>query len=287
MQHINWDNLRFVLMVANKGSIAAAARELRVNRSTVLRRIDAFQKSLDCKIFERSEKGYTLTVEAEKMIGAAREVESTLYNMQREIAGRELRLDGNLSVATTGSLMLTIMGPILAGFHRIHPQILIDVIVTGDVLDLNRRDADVAIRPTDAPQAPLLGYRLCNLEFGVYASPNYLSRNSVGHWRDHRWIGLDSNFHSTPPGRWFEVNVPDRQVCVRADSFVTAIVAAENDLGATLLPCLAGDDSAKLQRIDAPVKALTVGLWALTHPDLMRAARVHAFIEYLRAHFAS
>ena len=75
MQHINWDNLRYVLMVANKGSIAAAARELGVNRTTVLRRIGVFQDNLKCRIFERGDLGYVLTAEAEKMINAAREVE--------------------------------------------------------------------------------------------------------------------------------------------------------------------------------------------------------------------
>jgi DNA-binding transcriptional LysR family regulator len=51
MQHINWDNLRYVLMVANKGSIAAAARELEVNRTTVLRRINLFQENLQLSYF--------------------------------------------------------------------------------------------------------------------------------------------------------------------------------------------------------------------------------------------
>ena len=57
MQHINWDNLRYVLMVANRGSIAAAARELKVNRTTVLRRINQFQENLNCRIFDRGSKG--------------------------------------------------------------------------------------------------------------------------------------------------------------------------------------------------------------------------------------
>ena len=89
MQQVNWDNLRYVLMVAEKGSIAAAARELGVNRTTVLRRINIFQDNLSCRIFERGERGYILTPEAEKMIDAAREVESTIFNMQRQIAGRD------------------------------------------------------------------------------------------------------------------------------------------------------------------------------------------------------
>jgi DNA-binding transcriptional LysR family regulator len=99
MQHINWDNLRYVLMVANKGSIAAAARELEVNRTTVLRRINKFQENLNCRIFDRGDTGYVLTPEAEKMIKAAREVENTLFDMQRQIAGHELKLEGELRVS--------------------------------------------------------------------------------------------------------------------------------------------------------------------------------------------
>ena len=146
MQHINWDNLRYVLMVAEKGSISAAARELGVNRSTVLRRIDAFQDSLQCRIFERSASGYSLTLEAEEMIRAARQVESTLYAMQRQIAGRELRLEGELRVTTTDTFVDSLIAPVLSQFHRRHPRIVVDVVVTNNVLDLNRRDADVAIR---------------------------------------------------------------------------------------------------------------------------------------------
>ena len=83
MLHINWDNLRYVLVVANKGSISAAARELEVNRTTVLRRINRFQEDLNCRIFDRSDTGYVLTPEAEKMITAAREVGVVAFGLRR------------------------------------------------------------------------------------------------------------------------------------------------------------------------------------------------------------
>ena len=163
MQQINWDNLRYVLTVAKKGSIASAARELGVNRTTVLRRIDAFQLSIGCRIFERSSTGYILTPEAEKMIDAAQEVESTLFHMQRQIEGRELRLEGELRVTTTDTLMATVVGPHLASFHRKHPYIIVDVLVSNNILDLKRRDADIAIRPTKSPDKPLVGHRVADV----------------------------------------------------------------------------------------------------------------------------
>ncbi|MEM7293400.1 MAG: LysR family transcriptional regulator [Pseudomonadota bacterium] len=283
MQQLNWDNLRYVLMVAEKGSISAAARELGVNRTTVLRRIDAFQQSLQCRIFERTSSGYALTLEAEEMIRAARQVENTLYAMQRQIAGRELRLEGELRVTTTDSFMVTIIGPLLAQFQSRHPNIVIDVLITNSVLDLNRRDADVAIRPTSVPDPDLVGYRLRDIEFGVYASRSYLEKAESTDWRNQRWVGLEGFLQGTIPGQWLRNSLPVERFCMRGDSFVALKVAAENGIGVALIPCILGDSSEELERIPAPTDNLTTGLWALTHPDLVRSARVQAFIDFLRA----
>ncbi len=280
MQHINWDNLRYVLMVANKGSIAAAARELEVNRTTVLRRINLFQENLNCRIFERSDAGYVLTPEAEKMINAAREVEDTLFTMQRQIAGHELKLEGELRVTTTDSFMLSVLGPHLATFREKHPHIVVDLLVTNSVLDLNRRDADVAIRPTRYPDSSLVSKRLCDVEFAVYATVDYLESTAPGNIIEGRWIGLVDSLGTTPIGSWFDATIDKSRICMRCDSFVAIRIAAEAGIGLALLPRFLGDASQILTRVEFPTEELTTGLWILTHPDLVRSARVHAFIDH-------
>jgi len=122
MHHMNWDNFRYVLRVAGRGSIAAAARDLGVNRSTVLRRIDAFQEDLQCRVFERSDSGYILTPEGEKIVEAAQVVETSLFDMHRQIAGRELSLAGDLHITTTETFMIALIGPYLGSFCRKHPR---------------------------------------------------------------------------------------------------------------------------------------------------------------------
>ena len=280
MQHINWDNLRYVLMVANKGSIAAAARELEVNRTTVLRRINLFQQNLNCRIFERGESGYVLTPEAEKMINAAREVEDTLFTLQRQIAGHELKLEGELRVTTTDSFMLSVLGPHLATFNQKYPHIVVDLLVTNSILDLNRRDADVAIRPTLHPDPNLVSRRLCDVEFAVYASADYLEEAMPGNIVDGRWIGFVDSLVATPVGNWFETTIEADSICLRCDSFVAVRVAAESGIGFALLPSFLGDASQVLTRLEFPTDELTTGLWILTHSDLVRSARVHAFMDH-------
>ena len=280
MQHINWDNLRYVLMVANKGSIAAAARELEVNRTTVLRRINKFQENLNCRIFDRGDAGYVLTPEAEKMIHAAREVENTLFDMQRQIAGHELKLEGELRMTTTDSFMLSVLGPHLATFQQKHPHIVVDVLVTNSLLDLTRRDADVAIRPTSDPEASLVGRRLRDVEFGIYAVPEILTALEHDSMLDARWIGFADSLQSTPLGSWLDATVKQQNVCLRCDSFVAIRIAAEAGIGLALMPRFLGDDSPELVRLQLPVDELTTGLWILTHPDLVRSARVNAFVRH-------
>ena len=280
MQQVNWDNLRYVLMVAEKGSIAAAARELGVNRTTVLRRINTFQDNLNCRIFERSDSGYILTPEAEKMIDAAREVENTLFNMQRQIAGRELRLEGELRVTTTDTLVVALIGPHLASFHCKHPHIVVDVVMTNNILDLARRDADIAIRPTRSLEPPLVGRQVADVHFSIYASPSYFEFTQGLNLVEHQWIGFDTSLQSTLPGRWLEASIPRENICLRADSFIALKVAAENGMGLTLLPHYLGDSSDLLQRHPTPITELTTGLWLLTHPDLTRSAKVNAFMDH-------
>ena len=222
-----------------------------------------------------------LTAEAEKMIDAAREVESMLFDMQRQIAGHELKLEGELRVTTTDTFMLSILGPHLASFQHTHPHIIVDVLVTNHILDLNRRDADVAIRPTRVPDSGLIGRHLLDVEFGVYATPELLAGIDRDQLFDARWIGFVDSLLNTPIGAWFKAAVDSRRVCLRCDSFVAVRVAAESGIGVALLPRLLGDTSPRLVRLPLDVAELTIGLWALAHPDLARSARVHAFIEHL------
>jgi DNA-binding transcriptional LysR family regulator len=207
--------------------------------------------------------------------------------MQRQIAGRELKLEGELRVTTTDTFMVSLITPHLASFHRKHPHIIVEIVTTRDVLDLDRRDADVAIRPTRSPESRLTGMRMLDVDFGVYGTPALLNDSREGDCFLRDWIGFDATLRSTRLGAWFDARVPENRVCLRVDSFVVARVAAENGIGLALLPCLLGDSSAHLTKLPIPTDELTNELWLLTHPDLMRSARVNAFIEHFSEAFES
>ncbi len=278
---MNWDDLRYVLALAEQGSIAAAAQALGVNRTTVLRRIGAFEQRAGLRLFERNGPDYTLTGEAEQLLAAARSVERTLLDLERKMVGHEMPLQGVLRVTTTDALLLAVLGPHLAAFNARHREVTLELVVTNHMLSLTRRDADVAVRPCTTPPETLVARRVGDFGFAVYGGRGYLGANAQPDLAQHRWLGVDETMAASGPGRWLHRHVPERAVCLRADSFVALRDAAEHDLGLALLPCCLGDGSARLRRLAAPIQALTTGLWILTHEDLRRAARVRAFTEHL------
>jgi DNA-binding transcriptional LysR family regulator len=289
---IDWEDLRTVLAVAQAGSLAAAARALGMNHTTVLRRVNAFEKRLGLRLFDRLPTGYALTAGGEELLVAASQMAETVTALERRLAGQDLRLEGTLRVTTTDTLMASILPPVLAAFARRHPGILVEVTTRSAFADLTRRDADVAIRPTADPPETLVGRRVAGLAFAVYGAPAYLEEQGFGResplpLEGQRWIGLDDVLASSSVARWIRSLRPAAAIALRVDSLVGAREAATAGLGLAALPCYLGDRSPGLLRVGDLVPEMATALWVLTHEDLRRTARVSTFTEFAAQALAS
>jgi DNA-binding transcriptional LysR family regulator len=279
---IDWEDLRYVLAVAEASSLAAAARALRVNHTTVLRRVNAFEERLGLRVFERLPTGYALTAGGEELL-AARAMADTVAALERRLQGRDLRLEGELRVATTDTLMASVLPEVLAAFRERHPGILVEVSTANTMANLTRRDADVAIRPAADPPDMLVGRRLCGVAFAPYAAPAYLAAHGANAppFAAHRWVAPDDSLAGSSVARWMRAALAGAEIALRADSLLGLREAALAGLGAAVLPCYLGDTSAGLRRIGPPVAEMETALWVLTHEDLRRTARVSAFTEFV------
>jgi DNA-binding transcriptional LysR family regulator len=276
-----WDDLRYVLAVANAGSLAGAARSLGVNHTTVLRGISAFEKRLGVRLFERLPSGYALTTGGEELIAAARQIEDKVTNLERKVAGQDLRLSGLVRVATTDTLMGSILPEILAEFRAAQPGIGIEIALSNIMVNLTKRDADVAIRPAkDAPET-LVGRRIANIAFAIYGSPHYLAkRRTIDDLAAHRWVGPNDSLSDTSVAHWMRSELPESEITLRTDSLLGLRQAAQAGLGLAALPCYLGDSSPGLVCVHRPIPAMQTALWILTHKDLSRSARIRAFTDF-------
>ena len=244
MTGIEWDDLRYILAVANAGSLAGAARGLGVNHTTVLRRVGAFESRLGLRLFERMPTGYVLTAGGEELIAAARRIDDTVTNLERALAGQDLRLSGTIRVTATDTLMVSILPEILAEFRAAHRGIEIEVALSNVMLNLTKREADIAIRPAKDPPETLVGRRIAKIAFAIYGGSQYLSkRRKTDDLAAHQWVGPDDSLADTSVARWMRSELPKSEVVLRTDSVLGMREAARAGLGLAALPCYLGDTS--------------------------------------------
>lgn len=276
----DWDDLRFFLAVARKGSIRGAASDLGVNHSTVSRRIDAFEKKLDVRVFERLPSGYFLTQAGEEMLRSAERVQTEVTAAERRVAGRDARLSGLLRVTLPDSLAQSLLMPDLVAFCDAHPDIDLELIASSAMADLARRDADVAIRLSNDPPGYLVGRRLLKYATAIYASTAYLARHDpIANADELRWIGW-SDTVSDP--QWVrESPFPRAPARNRIASTMVQLAAAKSGMGLAMLPCYLGDTEPTLRRTLPHRPVPDRDVWLLTHEDLRHTARVRRFLDFI------
>ena len=116
-QNLEWADMPYLLSVCEAGSLAGAARMLGVNHSTVFRRIEAVEARLGVRLFERLARGYVMTPAGERFYERAILLCEGMDELERELGGQDLRLEGPLTVTTTDSL-LHCLAPIFAQFRQ-------------------------------------------------------------------------------------------------------------------------------------------------------------------------
>lgn len=276
----NWDDLRFFLAVARKGSVRGAAALLGVNHSTVSRRIDGFEKRLDARLFERLPSGYFITGAGEEMLHAATRIEKEVDTIGRRVVGRDARLSGLLRVTLHGSLAQKLLMPDLAAFGAAYPEIELALVLSHSMADLARREADVAIRISNEPPESLVGRRILKYANAIYASHDYLAaRDLTDHGAGLNWVGWSD---TVPDPQWVrESPFPKAPARNRITEPMAQMEAARAGMGLAMLPCFIGDTEPGLRRVLPRVTMPSRDIWILTHEDLRRTARVRQFIDFM------
>lgn len=278
-QQIRWDDLQIVLAIAEAGSLSGASRTLRISHATVFRRLTEMERRLGVTLFERSRNGYTPTMAGDNLTVSAKRVQSEINSAERRIIGQDLTLTGSLRITTTDTLFAGLLSPLLANFRQTYPTITLEVVISNQLHSLTRREADIAIRPTDKPPETLIGRKVSDIPLAVYGqkalwqnTPLPLDPASLS---TENWIGPDVHLGDTALEQWMK----GKNAAYRLDSMLGMQVAVRHGAGIAVLPCYLGDGDEALIRLSEPIDALMTQLWLLTHPDLRHVARVRAFME--------
>src|SRR5271170_6560752 len=278
---MDWDHLRFVLAVADAGGLSAAARSLRVDTTTVARRLDALEAELCCKLFDRSRRGLQPTAACAKLVGHARRIESEVRALRFELSAEDRGLDGTVVITATEPIAAGLVVPALAAFRAKHPRIALELVTDVRALDLSRREADIALRLIRPEQGDLKLRRLGAVGYALYASAAYLERRGAPRagLTGHDLIDWPVDYTVIPQVPWLRAHAGDATVVLRSSSAMTRLAAASG-AGIALLPLLVADLDPRLVRVpsDPPPSQ---ELWLVTHRDLAAVPRIRATATFL------
>jgi len=271
---MDWDDLRFVLAIARSGNMARAARILGVAHTTVARRVTAFEASSGAPLFDRVGGDCTPTAAGKDLAELAADIEARVIGFERRLASRDAELEGDVTIATMEPLAAKLTAHLIA-FGRVHPRIRVRVHVTNANVDLARRDADVAIRATSAPDESLVGRKIATLGFAVYGTAGGPKAEGAS------WIVFDETLAKTPQGKWEASNVPADRVILRTNSRTVFTEAVSAGAGIGVLPCGIAAQIPNLVALTEPIPSLAMPLWILTHADLAHTLRIRVLRDFL------
>lgn len=282
-QNLEWADMPYLLSVCEAGSLAGAARMLRVNHSTVFRRIESAEARLGVRLFERLARGYVMTPAGERFYERAILLCEGMDQIERELGGQDLRLEGPLTVTTTDSL-LHCLAPVFSAFQGAHPDVELRLVSDVRAMDLMQRDADIALRPTDTPPQHWVGRKLAPLSFATYAHEDYWETVKDLPPGDLRWIMLGDDLNQSPMSKiTLHHKDPDAGTTV-LNTMMSVFDMVQSGYGIAAMPCYLGERHPKLRRIHDPDGNAGWHLWLLAHPDVRRSARVNAFYDFATTH---
>ena len=282
MSGLDWNDLRYVLAVARAGSAAAGARALGVSHVTALRRVQTLEKSVGAALFKRTAAGYVATEVGSRFVEIAEALERTLAGVKQEVEGEMKQLAGTIRFTTSDTMAYCLMPKILASFRSQCPDIVVEMRVTNGYLDLDRQEADVALRPTRAPPEHWVGRETIRLHAAVYAQPSQQRRFQEADWSQGMdWIVPDGALAQVPMSRWLRTRIGSGRVAASADSFLVLKRLAEQGLGGVVLPRFVVEPGSDLVCLASVPAEHALPLWLLTHQHLSKAGRIRVFMKHV------
>lgn len=281
---MDWNDLRYLLAVHRHGSLARAAKDLKVTKATASRRLAALEAALGTRLVERKPAGLVLTDAGRDAISAAEHVDAALGSLQDRLAAKDdARPRGTVRLTAPHWIAARFLIPALPDLARKYPDLDVQLVGTNQILNLAQREADVAIRNVRPKHKSLVARKLIALGGCVYASKLYLDRRGIPRSPE-ALDGYDVLVYETlggmPGFEWMRDPACGARVAFRANDPEALVGAATAGLGLCAVPCLLGDPEPALARVET-LGFSRCDLFLVTHTEIGKTPRVRAVTAFI------
>jgi len=289
---MDWDKLKIFHIVASSGSFTHAGEKLGLSQSAVSRQIRSLEDSLGTILFNRHARGLTLTDEGETLFKTAEDVVAKIHITEQQLIEGTDMPRGELIITTTVSFGSTWLTHHIRNFIDKYPEIDVQILVSDRDMDLNKREADVAIRFHPAQQLDLIQRELGVFHHHLYAAPEYLSRKgrpeSLDDLDEHNIITY-GNISSSPIRNinWVldKGNGTQRKAYLRINSIYGVLQAVKAGNGIAALPDYLVQGSMNVVRVLEDIEGPAFPAYLVYTQESRRSKRISAFREFIIQQF--
>jgi DNA-binding transcriptional LysR family regulator len=234
---VRWDDVRLFLALCRARTLGGAAAALGVDISTASRRLGALEAALATTLFDRGRDGIAPAEAAERLLPVAEEIEAAMARFASEAEGLERAVSGLVRVACPPDAAEVLVAPLLPELLARHPALRVAIEPGEEVLDLTRREADLALRTARPARGDLVVTRLRDVRWAVAASPGVArALRTVRSWKDVPWIGWGPRRSSSAPARWLATHAAGIEPLVRSDGLRLQVSLVQRGVGVALVP---------------------------------------------------
>jgi len=284
---LDWDDLKVFLAVARTGNLAQTAKLLRVDHSTVSRRVAQLETALGYGVFERSRTGFRINDLGERLLARAEVIESEIIGISADVQDEVSSAAGTVKLATMEGIGSLYLAPRMVHLKAFAPKLKMELITSPQVIHVNRREADLFLSFFKPSGQGLVSQKIGVFKLHLYAHPDYISSKggaprSEVELRDYEFITYIEDLIQVDSVRWLRDVIDDVTSIFNSNSMIAQMMAAAGGLGVVLLPKFAVHEGSPLVPIMPGTMSTTREIWLNVHQDLQFAPRIKTVVSFLK-----
>lgn len=285
---MDWDDFRYLHAVYRAGSLGAAARALKVDPSTIGRRLSALEESLGAQLVLRAPDGVKLTDEGVTAAMTAEKVQGLVDDLVRGIGGSSSQPRGAVRVSITEGFASILYAGIAALRER-HHEICVELVLSSTPVDLASGAADVAVRLFRETKGNLVARKVAEMGWAIYAAESYLERRGVPEdplsLAGREVVGYADPAARSSGAKWLEAHGTGATIVFRGTTGGAVLQAVKAGMGISVLPRYLVEGTPSLRRL-SPGTVTTSEVFLVFTEDARNVERIRIVVEALAAIFA-
>ncbi|UWQ13483.1 LysR family transcriptional regulator [Aliiroseovarius sp. M344] len=281
----DWNQVRAFMATAEEGSLSAAARVLGQTQPTLGRQVSSLENTLGITLFERVGRGLVLTPAGRNLLEHVRKMADAAVQISLVADAQTQTIDGTVRITASDIFAAHLLPPVLQHLREVAPKLNVEVVAANDIRDIQRREADIAIRHVRPEQPELYARLVQDADAHLYAAKSYIERRgrptSKADLSHHEFVSFGDADEMIGYLAPLGIEITADNIPIGSNSGVVAWEYVQHGLGISFMSEEVGDATPGVERLLPDMDPIVFPVWLITHRDLHTSPRIRLAFDTL------